>query len=434
MMATASSFVIPYKHRNPVKQPQDSSLQLFPSSQLLSKEFIDTSTNLLEAYGTVLRNHPLTTKSVTAAILSCTGDAIAQFRSKGDDYTFQYDAKRGATFLAFGALYTGAFQHIWFNYLSQHIAGWGDAIGIWGPERAPLEVDAVFDLNEWWSYFDIVAQLQHPPSDAAIAAGKVAVNQFVTVPFVYMPLFFAITGSLGGLDFNQAKARMQSLYFPLLQRNYFFWLPTQFVQFFVVPLEWQIPFLSLASLVWTVLLSSIGASSAQTASPSQIVAYETVANEDGAASDEELVMIVRVDAGPVNAVEDEVRLEDVRDSLVPEAVTEAVKGVLSDAKVEAGASAAIMGLLASAADKAAIGDAVANLVNTEVGVGVAVVTAGVGLLAAAMTDDNSNSTLAESIDAEALSPSPPKEFYNNGRSEGTGRDYSESSSQFDLTS
>lgn len=335
MIATTSSFVIPYKHRTPVKRPQDSSLQLFPSSELLSKEFIDTSTNLLEAYGTVLRNHPVTTKSVTAAILSCTGDAIAQFRSKGDDDTFQYDAKRGATFLAFGALYTGAFQHVWFNYLSQHIAGWGDAIGIWGPERAPLEVDAVFDLNEWWSYFDIVAQLQHPPSDAAIAAGKVAVNQFLTVPFVYMPLFFAITGALGGLDFNQAKARMQSLYFPLLQRNYFFWLPTQFVQFFVVPPEWQIPFLSLASLVWTVLLSSIGGSSAQTASPSQIVAYETVANNGGASSDEELVMIVRVDAGPVNAVEDEVRLDDVSDALVPEAVTDAVEGVLSDAKVEA---------------------------------------------------------------------------------------------------
>jgi hypothetical protein len=133
------------------------------------------------------------------------------------------------------------------------------------------------------------------------------------------------------------------------------------------------------------------------------VAYETVADEDGATSDEELVTIVRVDAGPVNAVEDEVRLEDVRDALVPEAVTAAVRGVLSDAKVEAGASAAIMGLLASAADEAAIGGAVANLVNTEVGVGVAVVTAGAGLLAAAMADDNSNSTRAEIIQAEAFS-------------------------------
>jgi hypothetical protein len=75
--------------------------------------------------------------------------------------------------------------------------------------------------------------------------------------------------------------------------------------------------------------------------------------------------IVRVDAGSVNAVEDEVCLEDVRDALVPEAVTDAVKGVLSDAKVEAGARGAAIGLLASAADEAAIGGAVAKLVIRE---------------------------------------------------------------------
>ena len=258
-----------------------------------------------------------------------------------------------------------------FPLRSSHITGWGDALGVWGPERVSVPVKPFVEWNEWWSYFDIVAQMEQPPSAAALAVGKLAVNQFMVIPLLYMPLFFAFTGALGGLDVKQSFARAQSLYFPLLRRNYFFWLPVQFFQFFVLAPEWQIPFVSVSSLVWTVILSSIGGSSQPPASPSTIVSYDVQQTDN-----EEVVTVVAVDGGPVNDVRDDVLLEDVENALIPESVNNA----LSNDKVVAGVQGGLLALLASAADDATLGAVLSEMFDGEIGLGVTLLTlAGAGL-------------------------------------------------------
>ena len=256
--------------------------------------------------------------------------------------------------------------------------------------RVSIPVDMVqADDDVWWRYFDIVSQLENPPSPTALAIGKLIMNQFVVVPIVYMPLFFAFTGLISGLDVNQSIARGRSLYFPILKRNYFYWLPVQFFQFLLVPMDFQIPFVSAASLIWTIVLSSIGGGSTAPTAPASIIAYETE-DEFG----EEIVTINKVESGPANTITDDVLLEDVTSALIPDnligSLGEATEGASFDAaKLTTGGFAA--GLIASAANEAIIGEAVGELVGAEVGVGVAVVAAagaGIGLLAANLENDD----------------------------------------------
>ena len=74
--------------------------------------------------------------------------------------------------------------------LNAHLVGLGVDLGVWGSPYIP------------------------PPSSEVLAAAKVAVNQFVVVPALYMPLFFAVTGALGGLNLEASLERMRSLYGP----------------------------------------------------------------------------------------------------------------------------------------------------------------------------------------------------------------------------
>lgn len=292
---------------------------------------------------------------------------------------------------------SGLFQHFWFEFLNSHIVDWGEDFSVWGhAAETNIPVSYFIEKDEWWQYFDLVSQietvverLQDPPTQQILAAAKVAVNQFVVIPLVYMPLFFSITGALGGLDIPKSIARARELYLPLLQRNYFFWLPLQFFQFLVLPADYQIPFVCMASLCWTIILSSIGGTP-----KSNIVAYESVENESSSET-EELVRVMAVDAGAVNKMTDDVNVEDVRKALVPRQVSEAVESVgdvLGDLPDMVGASAGglTVGLLASAADDAVIGSAVGAALGAQAQVGVAVVTvvgAGVGYLAAEASGD-----------------------------------------------
>eukprot|EP00322_Chrysochromulina_rotalis_P018857 CAMPEP_0115881818 /NCGR_PEP_ID=MMETSP0287-20121206/28657_1 /TAXON_ID=412157 /ORGANISM="Chrysochromulina rotalis, Strain UIO044" /LENGTH=380 /DNA_ID=CAMNT_0003337821 /DNA_START=1 /DNA_END=1143 /DNA_ORIENTATION=+ len=247
----------------------------------------------LTAYNSALLHAPLETKSATAAVLACAGDAFAQritssiqqgnsLPDGSDMNEFEYDWRRGLAFATFGACYTGAFQHVWFSWLDDHLVG--GIVDLTETIGLPGLLDCVDDATG----FDLVLPA---PSPELVAAEKVAVNQFCVIPVLYMPLYFCFTGALGGMTLEASVKRMRTLYGQILRRNYAFWLPTQFLVFFALPIEYQVPTLCAASFVWTIILSTLGSTkaadsleaSAEKALPATVDAFsDTVTLKDTA--------------------------------------------------------------------------------------------------------------------------------------------------------
>jgi protein Mpv17 len=199
----------------------------------LSHQTTHAGEQLLTAYKHQLAQHPLPTKMMTGATLAVCGDAIAQ--SKNTDSDPQYDVTRASSFAVFDSAYR-ALQHYAFPILVTQCQG-----HVLGGVAAVL-------LAQSAASHDGVAH-------AAAAMEQTLASQWIIVPLLYYPAFFALTGTMQGLDAEACVQRARDTVVPLLLRNWLFWIPVQFVQFCYVPTEYQIPFLSCAGLAWTCILS-----------------------------------------------------------------------------------------------------------------------------------------------------------------------------------
>lgn len=176
---------------------------------------------LAHLYTNSLHDHPLETKMATGGLLATCGDAIAQSRTPEP-----YDRRRAASFMTFDMAYR-ALQHVAYPLIVHQCHG---------------------------QFLSSVLHL-HGQADWAAAMEQTLASQLGIVPFLYYPVFFSLTGFVQGLTPSQAWERAQQNFVPLMQRNLLFWIPVQFVQFAFVEEQMQIPFLSLAGLCWTFILS-----------------------------------------------------------------------------------------------------------------------------------------------------------------------------------
>jgi len=184
------------------------------------------SNPVFEKYMSALGSYPLPTKMLTGATLATAGDAIAQGREDDD-----YNAARGASFAAFDMTYRAA-QHFLFPIIvelchGQYLLGAMAAVG----------AGQLVDIS------------------SLTAMERSLASQLIIVPFMYYPVFFTFTGVMQGLSFDEGVERAKENFIPLMKRNLLFWIPVQYVQFCYVPTDLQIPFLSVAGLAWTFILS-----------------------------------------------------------------------------------------------------------------------------------------------------------------------------------
>jgi len=168
---------------------------------------------LATAYSTALVTTPLYTKAATAALVAATGDAIAQ----ASDDSAAYNSARGQSFTAFGAVYSGAWQHHLFDWLNAHCTG------TWLPAAAECTL----------------------------------INQMCVVPLLYLPLFLLLSGRTRGLELPALVADARQRYMPLLLSNWRFWLPVQTMLFAFLSPELLVPACSLAGVVWNLILSTL---------------------------------------------------------------------------------------------------------------------------------------------------------------------------------
>lgn len=187
--------------------------------------------SIFDKYMSTLSDYPLPTKMITGACLATAGDAIAQGREDGE-----YNPSRGSSFALFDATYRAA-QHYVFPIIVELCKG-----QFLFNTLATIGATQLFDIS------------------ALTAMERSLASQLIVVPFFYYPVFFTFTAYIQGLDFDDGLKRAKDNFVPLMKRNLLFWIPVQYIQFCYIPTDLQIPFLSVAGLVWTFILSVLAGS------------------------------------------------------------------------------------------------------------------------------------------------------------------------------
>ncbi len=183
---------------------------------------------VVTAYKGSLLAYPFVTNMATGGVLALLGDAIAQSQNK------KYDHARAASLVFFDVVYRAS-QCALFPWIV-HVCD-GSYLGY------PLSfVTSNVDLN------------------VLSAIERTIANQFFVVPLLYYPVFFCLTGYVQGLTYDEIVKRAQTTIVPLLKRNWLFWLPVQYFQFGYVDEPLQIPFICVAGLAWTIILSAMAGS------------------------------------------------------------------------------------------------------------------------------------------------------------------------------
>jgi len=184
---------------------------------------------LLEGYKAALVSHPLRTKVLTGCSLAVIGDALAQVK----DMDKSYDFRRATSFAAFDSCYR-MFQHVAIPTIVR--LGQGNVLSF------PLSIIPLVTIG--------------PKSIAfCTAMERTFLYQFALVPLFYYPVFFTFTGMIQGLTLKETITRAKTTFFPCWKRNLIFWIPTQMVMFGLVDEKWQIPFVCVMGILWSLILS-----------------------------------------------------------------------------------------------------------------------------------------------------------------------------------
>ncbi|KAG1809132.1 uncharacterized protein BJ212DRAFT_1528717 [Suillus subaureus] len=177
--------------------------------------------SVLRLYNAALIRRPMLAQSATAAFLFGAGDVIAQqvIERQGRNHDFMRTAR-----LTF---YGGAF---------------------FGPA-----------LTKWYQLLNRI-KFSSPTKAVIYRVWIVWLDQAILTP-VAVGFFFGTMSILEGKGISGAQDRISTAYTPTLIRNWGVFIPTQIINFAIVPHHLRFVVVSVVSLFWNTYLSAVNASS-----------------------------------------------------------------------------------------------------------------------------------------------------------------------------
>lgn len=99
------------------------------------------------------------------------------------------------------------------------------------------------------------------------AMKRVAMDQLLFAPFGIATFFTVMTVAEGG-GRRAVSSKLRDMYIPTLKANYIIWPAVQVINFRLMPVQFQLPFVSTVGIAWTAYLSLTNASDEPQAVPS----------------------------------------------------------------------------------------------------------------------------------------------------------------------
>ncbi|EME50373.1 hypothetical protein DOTSEDRAFT_69032 [Dothistroma septosporum NZE10] len=229
---------------------------------------------LVRKFNAYYSNRPILTTMITNAVLGGIADTVAQtltaVRIRQRQKLLNADASKDD------------FALIEIHELDTKVPWPEEDYMLPASKRGPAPFD--FErLTRFMAYPFIMAPIQHKwfgvlSSLFPIAAGKphaltnalrrVAFDQFIFAPVGLAAFFTFMTVAEGGGRKAVAK-KFQDVYLPALKANFLVWPLVQVLNFRVIPIQFQIPFVSTVGIFWTAYLSLTNASDEPVVTPTE---------------------------------------------------------------------------------------------------------------------------------------------------------------------
>ncbi|CAO1378730.1 unnamed protein product [Diamesa hyperborea] len=163
-------------------------------------------------YASAVAKYPIFSQALQSGILMGTGDAIAQkFVEKKDNF----DVKRCSQFFFIGF-----------------------AIG--GP-----------GLRKWYG---VLEKTFNSPNRAANTFKKVALDQVLFAP-IFLGSLIGLISALQGKNVAEIKSKLETDYTDILITNYKVWPAVQLINFYFVPINYQVLLVQFVAVFWNTYLS-----------------------------------------------------------------------------------------------------------------------------------------------------------------------------------